>query len=932
LRLTLDLHLNPFRWQRSALPGIKDPRWAVTFLLGAYLVLGVTVLGFSRSPIQLAAALFAGMAVDFLLCGILHGRAVFPISAFITCLSLSIIMNFSAGLHFLVLPVFAAIASKYIFTFQGKHLYNPSLFGIVFALVFGDGWISIAPAYQWTGSAETAWLMSITILTAGIMIFAYPGSRKYLALSFLGFFALQLLIRSYIIRFHLPAEALFIGTITSPSFFLFSFFMITDPATSPPGKRMQIITGFALAVLDLAWHLKYSLFTFFYAAFTWATLRFLYLHVSTWLTARASGSLESGEGSRIPALATAGFSNSILARIPFSGFLVVAVFAVPIYAIYSTGSADVRLKETGISFERIPSSHSGLGHAKSSVLEEVDPRLLHIAKWLLSVGDSVAAADVNLDGRQDLFFTQSLKSRQWQAKLHLNKGAYRFEKRAIPDLERWLSNPREHGLPAFAFFFDYDNDRDPDLFVGFGFGRSHLFENRMVPDGDPQFREVRVAWLENNNTVALAANALDFNRDGRLDLLVANTLPPYFKDYEPRQVPFNIFRLPEAEYAGDRRMLHFMHHSWHNANNGGKNHLLLNSGSDFLEADAGLVETRWSLAVGTGDLNQDGFTDIYIANDFGRDDCYLNENGKRFVRQEGSFFEDLGLDTYKGMNTSIGDVDGNGAEDIYVSNVHHPMQAEGSLLWMNETQPGARSFSFKDRAAQRGALNPGRFGWGAAIGDIDMDGRLDIVQANGMVSDKWDKTQNKCIDFWYLNEKLARSPPEIHTYADQWADIRGACIYPDEADRVYINQGNRFADAAEAAGVNHRANTRGVALVDLENRGSLDMIFTDQFGEPILYRNKTPPRPWAGLRLLGNGRTCSSDAVGSRVLVTAAGKTQVREMRLVNGFSAEGDTRMLFGLPEGAKEVLVDVNWCGQERRQYTAALGRYTLLRQHHD
>jgi hypothetical protein len=306
-----------------------------------------------------------------------HGRAVFPISAFITCLSLSIIMNFSAGLHFLVLPVFAAIASKYIFTFQGKHLYNPSLFGIVFALVFGDGWISIAPAYQWTGSAETAWLMSITILTAGIMIFAYPGSRKYLALSFLGFFALQLLIRSYIIRFHLPAEALFIGTITSPSFFLFSFFMITDPATSPPGKRMQIVTGFALAVLDLAWHLKYSLFTFFYAAFTWATLRFLYVHASTWLdcqSQRLPG--ERRRGTQPCACTAAGFSNRILARIPFAGFLVAAACSqFPSMQSIPRDPTDLRLKETGISFERIPSSHSGLGHAKSSVLEEVDPRL-----------------------------------------------------------------------------------------------------------------------------------------------------------------------------------------------------------------------------------------------------------------------------------------------------------------------------------------------------------------------------------------------------------------------------------------------------------------------------------------------------------------------------------------------------------------------------
>lgn len=915
-----ELHLHPARWQRMPFPGLKDARWAVALLLGAYLVLGVTVLGFSRTPLQLGAAVLSGMAIDLLLCGLIYGRAVFPLSALITCLSLSIIMNFSAGLHFLILPVFAAMASKYVFTFQGKHFYNPSLFGIVFALAFGDGWISIAPAYQWTGSAETAWLMSITILTAGVMIFAYPGSRRVLALSFLGFFALQLLIRSYIIRFHLPPEALFIGTITSPSFFLFVFFMITDPATSPPGRRMQLLTGFALAVLDLAWHLKFSLFTFFYAAFTWATIRFLFLHARSLFTKTREAESNTGASRGRAAFAA-----------PFAGLLVVCVLAVPVYAIYSTGASDTRAKDAGgLSFERVPSAHSGIGHAKSNVLLEVDPRLRHIAKWLLSVGDSVAVADVDLDGRQDLFFTQSLKSREWQAKLHLNKGQYRFEKISLPGLEKYLADPALHGLPAFAFFFDYDNDQDQDLFVGFGFGRSHLFENRIVPDGRLDFREADVAWLRENNTVALAANALDFNRDGKLDLLVANTLPPYLKAYEPAHVPFNIFRLPPAEYAGDRRMLHFMHHSWHNANNGGKNYLLLNSDSGFQETEAGLDETRWSLAVGTGDLNHDGFTDIYIANDFGRDDCYLNQEGKRFVRQQGSFFEDLGLDTYKGMNTSIGDIDGNGAEDVYVSNVHHPMQAEGSLLWMNQSTPGEFALSFKERAAQRGALNPGRFGWGAAMGDLDLDGKLDIAQANGMVSDKWDKTQDACVDFWYLNEKLARSPPEIHTYADHWADIRGACIYPDEADRIYLNQGGRFADAAEASGITHRANTRGVALVDLENRGRLDIIFTDQFGEPILYKNQMAEKPWVGLRLIGNGSSCNRDAVGSRVSLTSGGQTQVREVRLVNGFSAQGDTRMLFGIPHTqGNTAYVDVEWCGKEIRRYTIPAGRYSTLKQ---
>lgn len=915
MRPLTELHFNPFKWQSVPLPGLRDARWAVLVLLGSYLVLGVLVLGFTRSPLQLAAALLSGMALDFVFCGILHGKRAFPLSALITCLSLSIILNFSAGLHFLVLPVFAAIASKYIFTVNGKHFYNPSLFGIVFALVFGDGWVSIAPAYQWTGSAETAWLMSITIVTAGVMIFAYPDSRRILALSFLFFFALQLLLRSYIIRHHLPIEALFVGTITSPSFFLFTFFMITDPATSPANPRMQFITGFALALLDLAWHLKFSLFTFFYAAFTWASLRFLYLHARRLIDEHDMSGM---------------FTGALRVLKPR---LLVFAAALPAFAVYATGAVDVRISDPesagGLKFELIPPAHSGISYEKSNVLEEVAPRLRHIAKWLLSVGDSVAAADVDLDGRQDLFFTQSLKSKAWQAKLHLNKGGYRFEKTAIPDLERLLGNPAEHGLPAFAFFFDYDNDGDPDLFVGFGFGPSHLLENRIVPDGRLSFRRANVPWLTENNTVALAANAVDFNRDGRLDLLVANTLPPYFKDYEPRRVRFNIFRLPEAEYTGDRRMLHFMHHSWHNANNGGKNVLLLNENKSFREIDAGLDETRWSLAVGTGDLNLDGYTDIYIANDFGRDDCYLNDGGRRFVRQQGAFFEDLGLDTYKGMNASLGDVDGNGMDDVYVSNVHHPMQAEGSLLWMNESEPGRFALAMKDRAAQKGALNPSRFGWGAAIGDLDMDGRLDIVQANGMVSDKWDRTSERCIDFWYLNEKLARSPPEIHTYADQWADIRGACIYPDEADRVYLNRGDRFADAAEAVGVTHRANTRGAAMVDLENSGRLDLIFTDQFGAPVIYRNAIPSRPWAGVKLTGNGRTCSRDAAGSRItLHTNAGEsfTQVREVRLVNGFSAQGDTRILFAAPQ-AGSLTAEVIWCGTERKTYSLERGRYTEL-----
>ncbi|HNS87306.1 MAG TPA: VCBS repeat-containing protein, partial [Parvularculaceae bacterium] len=131
--------------------------------------------------------------------------------------------------------------------------------------------------------------------------------------------------------------------------------------------------------------------------------------------------------------------------------------------------------------------------------------------------------------------------------------------------------------------------------------------------------------------------------------------------------PLNLFALPPAEYDGDERMFQFMHSSWHQANNGGVNDLYLqDSTGHFVRQDPvalGMPETRWSLALGTGDLNQDGYTDLYVANDFGPDDLYLNEGGKRWHNVKGTLFGSVGRDTYKGMNASVADLDRNDAMD-----------------------------------------------------------------------------------------------------------------------------------------------------------------------------------------------------------------------------------------------------------------------------
>src|SRR5262249_5036155 len=299
-------------------------------------------------------------------------------------------------------------------------------------------------------------------------------------------------------------------------------------------------------------------------------------------------------------------------------------------------------------------------------------------------------------------------------------------------------------------------------------------------------------------------------------------------DY-PRPTPLNVFRLPPAEYPGDRRMLHFMHNGWHDADNGGLNALYRGLPRGRFEKldvrSLGLPQTHWTLAAGCGDLNRDGWTDLYLASDFGPDDLYLNEHGHGFRRIAGRWYGDVGKDTYKGMNSTFADFDGNGWLDVYVSNNHHALQAEGSLLWM--TRPSRDPFvpEFHDEATARGALNENRWGWGAAAGDLDLDGWPDLVQANGMVDDRLDRRYKDHKDYRYVNHKLMQAGPEIHTYADMWGDLRGRTLFPNEARRAYLNLGARdpgeFVDVARQIGIADPDCSRGVVLADLDNDGDL---------------------------------------------------------------------------------------------------------------
>lgn len=907
-----------------------DPRIFVVGILFTYLVLGMTLLGFNRSPEQALLTTSLCCGLEFFLTRIFYGKWIFPLSAMITSFSLSFLLSYSHHSWMIILPILLAIGSKYVLRLNGRHFFNPALFGVAGSLLISRELITAAPAYQWNGIGA----MSAFIAMLGLTFVIPKVNRHWLVISFLATFTFQTALRAIIMRHHLPFETLFLGTLSSPSFFVFTFFMITDPATSPPKKRDQIIVGISIALVDLFFHIRQSYYTFFYAALVVATTRFVWFHFQR--------------------IRMSGFANRFREDFILSGYwrqlTTVAMLFLLSGAAYSMFLHPRAIADhPGFRFERIDSQVTGLdADREGDLISNVDPRIQHVVKWLIAETEGIAIGDYDGDGALDFFAAQPLKEASKRAMLYHGEGGLRFRETPIPAIRNIAAAPEKFGIITNAVFADYDNDGDQDLLLTVVHGHPILLKNMLHETGHADFVDVsKEVGLDRFYTQSLGATFADFNRDGRLDLFVANVLEENLPDYSV-PTPLNLFHLPAPEFPGDRRMFNFMHASWNLADNGGHNLMFFQTPDHrFVVQDPALwggVETRWSLAVGAADLNRDGWPDLYVANDFGPDELYLNQAGKNFENVKGTFFGSIGRDTYKGMNVSIADFDRTGWFSVYVSDVHHALQAEGSLLWT--FMPGADPFQPKisETATRKGVLNEERFGWGAVAADFDNDGWVDLAQANGMVDDTYDKKFEKCPDYWYVNEKVARSPPSYHRFADKWGDIRGYCIFGKEKNRLYLNRGPntepQFVDVAESVGMTEETNSRAAISGDFDNHGRRDLIFSHPFAKPTVYRNlstlpKGQENSWVGLVLIGNGTKCNRDAIGTRVVLEvkdSLGRSfhLSQEVQAVSGFLGQSDRRLHFGLGSHPLEVRANIYWCGNPSPQIeTITPGHYETVRQ---
>jgi hypothetical protein len=514
----------------------------------------------------------------------------------------------------------------------------------------------------------------------------------------------------------------------------------------------------------------------------------------------------------------------------------------------------------------------------------LDPKLSHIMPQVASMGAAVAVTDVDRDGRFDLYVTNSKEGSKNQ--FYRNKGDGTFEEIAdrlgVSDVNR-----REDGVSMGAVFGDYDNDGDEDLFL-YKWGKPELFRNEQ----GTRFTRVTdtaslPSWANINTAVWL-----DYDRDGRLDLFLGG--------YYPERL--NLWKLADTK---------IMPESFEYANNGGRKYLYRNLGDGRFEevsARVGLTSSRWALAAVAADLRGTGYPDLFIANDYGVSELFINEGGRfREVGREAG----VGYAPKSGMNASVGDVLNQGKFAIYVSNISEEgILLQGNNLWV-PTGGSSRLPKYENMARAMG-LDLGGWSFGAQFGDLNNDGFLDLYLVNGYVSASRDES------YWYDYSKVAGGHQLVIGDAANWPAMGNRSLAGYQPKKVWINDGSgRFVDVAQMVGATDRHDGRSIALADLSGDGALDVLVANQRGPLLLYQNEVPPnRHWIAFDLEGSCRgdrdlpSCSNrSAIGAQVEVFWNGRQQLQEVSGGSGFCAQNQRRLHFGLGGQASIDRVVIRW-----------------------
>jgi enediyne biosynthesis protein E4 len=511
-------------------------------------------------------------------------------------------------------------------------------------------------------------------------------------------------------------------------------------------------------------------------------------------------------------------------------------------------------------------------------------------------GAGVGIGDFNNDGLPDIYFCGNLVGN----KLYINKGNFVFEdvteKAGVACTGSWSTG---------VSVADVNGDGWLDIYVcksGKPGGKNRHNE-LFINNGDLTFTEKAAEY--GLDVVGLSNHAafFDYDHDGDLDCYLLNNSFQSVTDFDMT--------------PGQREIRDSL----------GGNKLFRNDNGHFVDVskEAGIFGSKigFGLGVTVGDVNRDGWPDIYVSNDFfERDYLYINNKNGTFTESLENQMREISLGA---MGADMADINNDGWPEIFVTEMTpegNARQKTKALFesWdtyekkadkgyyhqfaRNTLQLNNRNGSFSEIGRLSG-VSTTDWSWGALIMDLDNDGWKDIFVANGIYKDLLDRDY---LDF-YSDPSVMRSMIKTEKKAIlKIIDMIPSVKIPNYA--FHNNKDLTFTNLSESWGLNTPSFSNGAAYVDLDNDGDLDLVVNNVNMPPFIYRNETDKKPGSNyLMLILKGSGKNTEAIGAEVTLYYGGKMNYQELMPMRGFESTVDNRLHFGLGTATKIDSLIVNW-----------------------